>query len=161
MRAFQGTRLSAPMSPRSFAFGLWTVGHNFGPILRGMGVPMATAEVAVRTDALGQVVTYVGAGIYEELLFRLIAMTLLNMLLVDALKMKVSVAIPIVIIASAILFSSYHYLSYETFDIGRFAFRTALGIYLAGIFIYRGFGIVVGAHPVYDLIVITLMHRAL
>jgi len=102
-----------------------------------------------------QLVLSVGAGIYEELLFRLIAITVLNILLVDVFEMKVTTAIPIIIITSALLFSAYHYLGHEDFEKGVFLFRTGIGVYLAGIYIYRGFGIAVGAHTVYDVIVAT------
>ena len=33
-----------------------------------------------------------------------------------------------------------------------------MGVYLAGIFIYRGFGIAVGTHTAYDLIVVAFTH---
>jgi membrane protease YdiL (CAAX protease family) len=101
-----------------------------------------------------QIVLSVGAGIYEELLFRLIAITLLNIILVDVLELKIPTAIPVIIIISAVLFSAYHYLGNEPFDYAFFVFRTAMGIYLAGIYIYRGFGIAVGCHAVYDLILV-------
>jgi membrane protease YdiL (CAAX protease family) len=105
-----------------------------------------------------EVVLSVGAGIYEELLFRLIAITTLNIILVDIFEMSIQWAIPIIILASAILFSAYHYLGNEPFSAATFAFRSALGVYLAGIYIYRGFGITVGAHTVYDLFVVSFMH---
>ncbi len=96
----------------------------------------------------------VGAGIYEELLFRLIAITLLNILLVDVFEWKMQTAIPLIIVISAVLFSAYHYLGNEQFNVSFFFFRTAMGVYLAGIYIYRGFGITVGAHATYDLILV-------
>ncbi len=80
----------------------------------------------------------------------------MNILLVDIFEMKIQVAIPIIIIASAVLFSAYHYLGNENFNGAFFFFRTAMGVYLAGIYIYRGFGITVGTHAVYDLIVVSL-----
>jgi hypothetical protein len=103
------------------------------------------------------IVLSVGAGVYEELLFRLIAINLLSILLMDLFELKASLGIPLIIFSSALLFSAYHLLGNEPFDAGRFAFRAAVGVYLAGIYIYRGFGIVVGAHTVYDLIVAVLL----
>jgi hypothetical protein len=100
----------------------------------------------------------IGAGVYEELLFRLIAITTLNILLVDIFEMRLQAAIPIIVVASAVLFSAYHYLGTEQFNLGVFFFRTAMGLYLAGIYIYRGFGITVGTHAIYDLIVVSLAH---
>lgn len=105
-----------------------------------------------------EVVLSVGAGIYEELLFRLIAINVLSLILMDAFEMKAAAAVPVIIISSAILFSLYHYLGPEPFNFSTFGFRTAMGIFLAGIYFYRGFGIAVGAHTVYDLIVVAFMH---
>jgi hypothetical protein len=102
----------------------------------------------------------IGAGIYEEFVFRLIAITLLNIVLVDLFKMKLASAIPIIIVVSAIAFSCYHYLGQEAFAYrwNVFFFRTAAGIYFAGIFIFRGFGVTVGCHAVYDLMVVFFNH---
>jgi hypothetical protein len=105
-----------------------------------------------------EIVLSVGAGIYEELLFRLMAIILLNIVLVDIFELKTTTAIPLVLILSAVMFSAYHYLGNEPFNAATFLFRTAMGIYLAGIFIYRGFGIAVGAHAVYDVIAVTFTH---
>ena len=71
------------------------------------------------------------------------------------------VAIPLLLLISPVLFAAYHYLGAESINAlgaGTFVFRTATGIYLAGIFIYRGFGIAVGAHTAYDLIVVAYTH---
>jgi hypothetical protein len=105
-----------------------------------------------------EVVLSVGAGIYEELLFRLIAINVLSIILMDLLELKPHTAIPIIIVGSALMFSAYHLLGTESFDAGKFAFRSAMGIYLAGIYVYRGFGIAVGTHTVYDLIVVAFVH---
>jgi hypothetical protein len=105
-----------------------------------------------------QGVLSVGAGVYEELLFRLIGINILSMILVDVLEMKPGAAMPLIVIISAVLFSLYHYLGNESFRLDTFGFRTAMGIYLAGVYVYRGFGITVGAHTVYDLIVVAFMH---
>jgi hypothetical protein len=135
--------------------------HGFAHPLAAAAAGVAGNTGAELTPSLPwqtEVVLSVGAGIYEELLFRLIAITTLNIILVDILEMKIQYAIPIIIVTSAVLFSAYHYLGNEPFLASRFVFRTAIGIYLAGIYIYRGFGITVGAHTVYDLIVVAFTH---
>ncbi|MCL5945258.1 MAG: CPBP family intramembrane metalloprotease [Planctomycetes bacterium] len=103
-----------------------------------------------------QVVLSLGAGIYEELLFRLVLITVLNMILVDLFGLSVGKAIPVIIIASAVLFSLYHFLGNEQPTWGAFIIRTMAGIYFAGIFIFRGFGIDVATHAGYDLMVVGL-----
>jgi hypothetical protein len=103
-----------------------------------------------------QMVLSIGAGVYEELLFRLVLITVLNFLLVDVFKLSLAKAIPIIIITSAVLFSLYHYLGAEKPAWDTFLFRTAAGIYFAAIYIFRGFGIDVGSHAAYDVIVVLL-----
>jgi hypothetical protein len=105
-----------------------------------------------------QVVLSVGAGIYEELMFRLIAIMVLSLLFVDVLELKPAAAVPLIVATSAVLFSAYHYLGTERFEMGTFAFRAVMGVFLAGIYVYRGYGITVGAHTVYDLIVVGFSH---
>ncbi len=115
------------------------------------------ASMAADLTPWNNIVLSVGAGVYEELLFRLIAINVLSMILMDAMELKAGLGIPLIIISSAILFSAYHLLGTEPFDAGIFAFRAAVGVYLAGIYIYRGFGIAVGTHTVYDLIATVLL----
>ena len=143
-----------------FVIGLAVARHviTHGFAISGGGEGMPLAAVATTMPWKSEVVLSVGAGIYEELLFRLIAITTLNIILVDILEMNIQYAIPAIVLISATLFSAYHYLGAEPFQAGTFAFRLALGVYFAGIYVYRGFGIVVGAHTVYDLIVIAFTH---
>ena len=63
-----------------------------------------------------------------------------------------------IIITSAVLFSLYHYLGHETPAWNTFFFRTAAGIYFAAVFIFRGFGVDVGTHAAYDLILVFLQY---
>ena len=120
------------------------------------GSAMAATSGAPAMAWQEKCVIAVGAGVYEELLFRLVLITLLNMLLVDILGLSLGKAIPIIIVASAVLFSLYHYLGPEHFTMQTFFFRTAAGVYLAAIFIFRGFGIDVATHAAYDLLAIGL-----
>jgi hypothetical protein len=94
-----------------------------------------------------------GAGIYEELVFRLGAFTLLNILLIDFLKLKKWPAYLLIVVSSAITFSAYHYWSPQSspFLLSDFLFRTASGVYFGTLFITRGFGVTAGCHVAYDL----------
>lgn len=98
----------------------------------------------------------VGAGVYEELVFRLVAFTVLSFLLIDLLKMRKGLALLLMVVISSVAFSAYHYLGSETFEWQSFAFRTLAGIYFAIIFIWRGFGITSGAHASYDISIVLL-----
>jgi membrane protease YdiL (CAAX protease family) len=97
-----------------------------------------------------QIVIALGAGIYEEMIFRLFLITLLNILLVDLLKIPKMRATVLMVLISAITFSFYHYLGAERFAWRTCLFRTAAGIYFGAIFMCRGFGVTAGTHAAYD-----------
>jgi membrane protease YdiL (CAAX protease family) len=108
----------------------------------------------------------IGAGIYEELVFRLILFHVLHTLFIDVLRIPKGRAVPLMVVISAILFSLYHYhipyfpwLSYtgsETFEWQSFTFRILAGIYFGLIFMWRGFGLTAGAHASYDISIVVL-----
>ncbi len=104
----------------------------------------------------GNLVLSMGAGIYEELIFRLIAFTLLHLLLRDVLLLPKAWANLLMVVVSALLFASYHYLGSESFQLRSFVFRTVAGAYFGVIFLFRGFGVTAGSHACYDIFVTTL-----
>ncbi|MFZ5833068.1 MAG: CPBP family intramembrane glutamic endopeptidase [Planctomycetota bacterium] len=103
---------------------------------------------------VGTMVSYLGAGIYEELLFRLI---LLSAALWAARRSGLSPAMSAVtaVLATSLLFSAAHYWGPlgDEFELSSFVFRLLAGVYFSVVFIYRGFGLAAGAHAVYDLLV--------
>jgi membrane protease YdiL (CAAX protease family) len=103
---------------------------------------------------VSQVVTYVGAGIYEEVLFRLLLFSVLGGML-RLLQFPSLLAFLGAALASAAFFSAAHHLGPygEAFDGYVFLFRTVAGVYFALLFQLRGFGIAVGAHACYDVLV--------
>ena len=117
--------------------------------------PVQQAQPQLLVD----IVTGIGAGIYEELIFRLILISLLMLVFQDFLKCTKKNAIIFSVLISAGLFSIHHHIfplngTFETgevFTAARFIFRTVAGIYFAGIFALRGFGIAAGAHAIYDI----------
>jgi len=98
----------------------------------------------------------IGAGIYEELIFRLIGFTLLTVLLLDIFKMRKIPGTLLMVLITAIGFSLYHYGGDEIFQWRTFIFRTAAGIYFAGVFCLRGFGVTAGCHAAYDLAIVAV-----
>lgn len=103
------------------------------------------------------IVLSVGAGIYEELVFRLAAFTVLSILLVDLLRIHRAGSIPLMVVLSALLFAKYHYQEGgEPFLWQTFAFRTGAGIYFGALFFRRGFGVTCGTHSAYDIIAVLL-----
>ncbi|MBC8467420.1 MAG: CPBP family intramembrane metalloprotease, partial [Candidatus Marinimicrobia bacterium] len=101
----------------------------------------------------------VGAGIYEEFLFRVLLIAgisgILGFIFQWSEKMKNGMAMVI----AAGIFSSFHFIGeygdYFSFNI--FMIRFLAGIALGSLYFLRGFGITAWSHAIYDLIVLTQM----
>lgn len=117
---------------------------------------LAMAERVASSRWLAEVTLGIGAGIYEELIFRLVLISVLVMIGVDLLRWpKEATTLACVMIAAA-LFAAHHHppMGSEAFALNRFLFRAAAGIYLGGVFVYRGYGPAAGLHIAHNLIVI-------
>ena len=130
----------------------------------GTSLPLS---VAAATDngqnsqtLLANMVTGIGAGIYEELIFRLILMCLLMMLFQDIIRLDHKNSVILSVLISAALFSAHHHIVFVNgqfatttpFTWPEFGFRTIAGVYFAVLFAIRGFGITAGTHAFYDII---------
>ncbi|MDI6448362.1 CPBP family glutamic-type intramembrane protease [Anaerobaca lacustris] len=129
------------------------------PVRQGVAPLMAEAKNG-GPSLMANIVTGVGAGIYEELVFRLILICLLMMLFQDLLGLSHANAIVSSVLISAALFSAHHHIVVldgqfgcnAPFNWTEFSFRTIAGVYFAALFAIRGFGITAGTHAFYDII---------
>lgn len=135
-----------------FAVGLWGISHGFLPFLDYIGVPLYSGPNV--DPIIRRVITYVGAGIYEEILFRLVLFSGLAWLLRLALVPKY-VAVAAAAIISALLFAAAHHIGPygERMNTYVFLFRAMAGLYFALLFQFRGFAIAAGTHACYDVLV--------
>ena len=126
-------------------------------VAAAVGEPMALAagDPSLAQDLLGAV----GAGIYEESLFRLVALNLLGLLLLDMGKLNEDLGQVAAVLVSAALFSLFHPQVVSPWHWGKFVYFFVAGSYLALIYMGRGFGVAVGTHVVFDVIV-GFMHHA-
>jgi len=108
------------------------------------------------TDFLTQVTLSLGAGVYEELLFRVILFSGLFWLL-SVLTNRVTAAIVAALISS-LIFSAVHYIGPlgDQLELYSFMYRFLSGLIFTGLYIARGFGITAYAHALYDVWVILL-----
>ncbi len=104
----------------------------------------------------------IGAGLYEELLFRLILVTAAHFVAVDLLRIHTQAGYILAAVVSAVVFAAFHNLSASGggIDARLLTFYTLSGLFLASLFILRGFGIVVGAHAVYDVIALVVVGQS-
>lgn len=104
-----------------------------------------------------------GAGIYEEFLFRLVGITLLHMVIKDLLGAGEWPARIIAVVLTALAFAFYHDATVQAGVINWpiLVVYTFAGLFFGALFIGRGFGVVVGAHLVYNLIAMQVipLHR--
>ena len=137
--------LAFPLLALNYAIGHVSMGH------------LAAAEQSA--GWFDQLILSIGAGIYEELLFRLMLISLLSFVLVDLLRIPKQYGLAAVIVLSSLAFAMQHQvpIGRETYVPVRFAFRMLAGGFLASVFVLRGFAVAVGCHAFYDIIAFTRM----
>ncbi len=133
---------------------LRALGGVFAAVAVPPGVPLDTSA------SMAGFIGFLGAGVYEELLFRLVLLSLVALGLrrggLDAKK-----AAAAAVVATSLTFALAHYVGPcgDPVEIGRFAFwfgfvfRFLAGIFFSALFVFRGFGIAVGTHAAYDILV--------
>ncbi|NOX56850.1 MAG: CPBP family intramembrane metalloprotease [Planctomycetes bacterium] len=146
-----------------FGFCLIVIAQLQDLAFRYLATPAAIPSQAVvlspfQWQLAAQVVAFLGAGIYEEVMFRLLLLPLCFVIL-RLLLVPRNWAAGLSILATSLLFSAAHYLGAtgEAFLWSTFVFRTLAGLFFALLFVFRGFGITVGSHAAYDLLVGVLL----
>ena len=113
-------------------------------------------------DLYCNIILSLGAGIYEELIFRVLLIYLFYKSMEFLFRSGKFSANFYAVIFSAILFSLFHFIGEESFlsildsPTVQYAFaaRFIAGIFLAFLYVQRGFGITAITHSFYDIFVI-------
>ena len=118
--------------------------HSMQPTPRGPleRMPLATA-----------VTVSLGAGLYEELLFRVLLVGALMLVAKRILGMGPIASRIVAVLGGALVFAAFHYIGPygDTPAIGSFVFRTVAGLAFSGLYVTRGFGITAWTHALYDV----------
>lgn len=101
------------------------------------------------------VVSFVGSGLYEELIFRI--MFLVGAIHVASRYLKNEMASKVLgVVVVSLMFAALHYSFFNPagteFELSSFVFRFIASIAFCVLFLFRGFGIAVGAHVAYDVL---------
>jgi len=132
---------------------LLALAHLQASLMQLQIAPVASVEIDTTAK---QVIAYFGAGIYEEMFFRLMLIPVL-ITMFRAFAFPHTAAVILAITASSLLFALAHYNLFaegaEPIDAYSFTFRAGAGLIFSAIFALRGFGIAVGSHAVYDVLV--------
>jgi hypothetical protein len=143
---FESVVLGLPLLGMAFVI------NKYMPVI-GLSAMKPTGD-AGQSSMMDRLIMDIGAGVYEEFVFRLALFAILSALLSDVMKLRDRQAYLLMVVISAVLFSAYHYWSpTEHFSLRVFAFRTVAGIYFGMIFLFRGYGITAGSHCAYDAII--------
>ena len=105
-----------------------------------------------------QLVQGLGAGIYEELVFRLLLISGMTWLLVEVFRVWRPAATWTAVALAAVVFSLCHFapIGAGPFAWGAFWFRVLAGVYLSVIFVGRGVGVSSGSHAAYNMLLVWL-----
>ena len=97
-----------------------------------------------------------GAGLYEELLFRVV---LVGAIAWFANRLLLWRPVPSGIVAvtiGALIFSAFHYIGPygDRLELFSFTYRTLAGVFFSALYLLRGFGITAWTHALYDVLVL-------
>ncbi len=146
------------------AIGLVAVGQCHDIVFRHVAVGSVSVENGASTAMLNSIgpvtraVTFIGAGVYEEVMFRLLLVPA-AFLVFRMFEFPAKWAAVMAAVSTSFLFAIAHHIgpSAEALNLFAFSFRAAAGLFFASVFLLRGFGITVGCHTAYDLLVGVLL----
>lgn len=139
----------------SIAYAL-LLGYGVGFIVYQVFFTHALASPFLSDTWLG-IILSVGAGVYEEIVFRfLLLLFLYNFIFIKLLKIRKPLAAAISIFLAALIFTSLHYVgsSGDSFTCASFTFRLMSGLFLSALYMFRGLGIAVYTHAMYDIMTV-------
>ncbi len=99
-----------------------------------------------------------GAGLHEELFFRLGGIGVVGRLWLGRDWQKPSLRLVALVCVSSVIFSLAHYLG-EPFAVTSFVFRAVSGMLFATLFLTRGFAVAAWTHALYDAWVIVVLGK--
>lgn len=162
IRVARDMRANGP--PRGIIF-LWMGAESIGyamlfggvtsmltALVLGQWSPLAVGQFD-QFDLATQLMISLGAGLYEELLFRVLLVGGLAMLARKAFGWQPRRAGLFAVAVGALIFSLFHYVGPygDPFELPSFTFRAIAGVLFSGLYLLRGFGITAWTHALYDV----------
>ena len=118
----------------------------------GKATPLAQLGLGTR------LMLALGAGLYEELLFRVLLVGGLAAGLAWLVGRRTWLTGAIAAVAGALIFSAFHYVGEygDRFELASFTYRAIAGLAFSALYLVRGFGITAWTHALYDVYVMVL-----
>jgi hypothetical protein len=119
------------------------------------------AGAATAIDSMGtgtKLMLALGAGLYEELLFRVILVGGLSAGFGWLAGRRTWATKTFAAVLGALIFSAFHYVGQygDRLELASFTYRAIAGLAFSGLFLVRGFGITAWTHALYDVYVMVL-----
>lgn len=153
LSVFAGMAAEAVVLALLFGVVVGTVtAHLLGPFSRL--ALLAGPALGTRT----QLMVSLGAGLYEELLFRVILVSSLAWLARRVFGWPPWATAAFAAIVGALIFSAFHYIGAygDRLELGSFVFRAVGGLFFSLLYLLRGFGITAWTHALYDVFLLLL-----
>lgn len=124
--------------------------------------PHLAAGPLIELGPVDRFVLSLGAGLWEEIIFRLVLLGGSVLLMTRVLKLRPAPAWLIGVVSSSLAFSAVHYVGSmgDPLELYSFMFRFFAGIVFAAIFALRGLAVAVYTHAVYDVMVLVVLGLA-
>ncbi len=123
-----------------------------------LGISPVLAASLQSQGLLTRMVMSMGAGVYEETVFRLGLLTGLTLFLSKFMGVRRWLAVLGALVMSAIAFSAIHHIPPygDPLALGIFTFRVLAGLCFGGLFLVRGYSVAVYTHALYDIYVLLI-----
>jgi membrane protease YdiL (CAAX protease family) len=122
-----------------------------------LAAPVAALAGPIEVGGLGlQLALSIGAGLYEELVFRVILVGGLFLVLRRVMQGRTAAYLVAAVVGAAV-FNAVHYVGAygDAFTLASFTFRFLFGLALNALFLARGFGVAAWTHALYDVLIVT------
>lgn len=131
--------------------------HRFVELIPSLATGELAAALATGLSALDVIVISAGAGLHEELLFRLLGIGGLSWLLAGVMNDKQAWVAALII--SSLCFSLAHHVgpAGEPFEFAAFTYRALAGVFFALVYQVRGLAVAVWTHAIYDIYVLAAL----
>ena len=160
-------RSGGPLRPRIFAamfaeslvlalaFGV-VIGTVTAKLLTPFATGLAAGSVQSDAGVATRLMLSLGAGLYEELLFRVLLVSGLLLLAQRVLGWSRGIATAFAVGLGALIFSAFHYVGPygDPLRLDSFVFRAIAGVAFSALYVFRGFGITAWTHALYDIFVL-------
>lgn len=153
-------RVFVGMGAESIGYGL-SIGVVAGALTAWVLHPVLAAVQGGRSVGGGvatlglpeQIMVSLGAGVYEELVFRVLLVGALHLMARRLFGWRPGASAAFAVLAGALVFSGFHYVGPygDPWSLGSFTFRAVAGVLFSGMYLLRGFGITAWSHALYDV----------